>query len=84
MYSAKLHQRVRRRCRGGEPRAIIRKGTDHLDDKSASSDSVGAAPHTEVRVLPEEPRVLFVDADDVLDLERRAIVLDEGAGLRHG
>ena len=36
---------------------------------------------TEVRVFPQDTRILFVNTDDILDDERSAIVLHESTRL---
>ena len=46
---------------------VVREGANLLHHESATSDGLGTSTGTVVGVLPQKARILFVDADRVLD-----------------
>ena len=81
MYSVHTVDQRRNDAGWRGERAIICESADHLHDKSAGTRGLRAATDTEVSVLPEKTRVLFVDTNDILDHEGCTIVFYERAGL---
>lgn len=73
-YSGTLHRR-------GGWLTVVGERADHLDDESASADGGTAATNTKVGVFPQEAGVFLMNADDVLDHERRSVMLGECSGL---
>ena len=80
MYSADAGQGTPSSVITVRPTVICQRA-DHLHHKTAAPHGLRPTADTEVGVLPQEPVVLLVDANDVLDNKGRAIVLYETTGL---
>ena len=61
---------------------VVRERADLLNDQPATAHSLRASADAVVGVFPQQPGVLFMNADGVLDLNSSAIVSHIGSRLK--
>jgi hypothetical protein len=61
---------------------VVCQSADHAHDKAATTDSLGTTSRSVICVLPEDTRVFFMNADNVLDDNGVTIMRNIGSRLQ--